>query len=104
LPNKAKIVVTSMDVKLLEEVCNQIKDIVEKTGVRMKGPVPLPTKKRIVVTRKSPCGEGSHTFDKWEIRIHRRYIEIEQDERTLRQFMRLRVPDEVQLRISLTRK
>ncbi len=68
----------------------------------MRGPVPLPTKKRKVVTRKSPCGEGTHTFDKWELRIHRRYVEIDQDERTLRQFMRLKMPEEVQLRVSLT--
>ncbi|MEM0010500.1 MAG: 30S ribosomal protein S10 [Nitrososphaeria archaeon] len=102
MTKKAKIILTSTNVKLLEDVCNQIKEITEKTGVRMKGPVPLPTKKRKVVTRKSPCGEGTHTFDKWELRIHRRYVEIDQDERTLRQFMRLKMPEEVQLRVSLT--
>jgi small subunit ribosomal protein S10 len=102
LTKKAKIILTSTNVKLLEDVCNQIKAITEKTGVKMKGPVPLPTKKRKVVTRKSPCGEGTHTFDKWELRIHRRYVEIDQDERTLRQFMRLKMPEEVQLRVSLT--
>ncbi|MEM3713980.1 MAG: 30S ribosomal protein S10, partial [Nitrososphaeria archaeon] len=69
MTKKAKIILTSTNVKLLEDVCNQIKEITEKTGVRMKGPVPLPTKKRKVVTRKSPCGEGTHTFDKWELRI-----------------------------------
>ncbi|MCX8188178.1 MAG: 30S ribosomal protein S10 [Nitrososphaeria archaeon] len=102
MTKKAKIILTSTNVKLLEDVCNQIKEITEKTGVKMKGPVPLPTKKRKVVTRKSPCGEGTHTFDKWELRIHRRYVEIDQDERTLRQFMRLKMPEEVQLRVSLT--
>lgn len=102
MTKKAKIILTSTNVKLLEDVCNQIKAITEKTGVKMKGPVPLPTKKRKVVTRKSPCGEGTHTFDKWELRIHRRYVEIDQDERTLRQFMRLKMPEEVQLRVSLT--
>ncbi|MEM0385599.1 MAG: 30S ribosomal protein S10 [Nitrososphaeria archaeon] len=102
MTKKAKIILTSTNVKLLEDVCNQIKEITEKTGVKMRGPVPLPTKKRKVVTRKSPCGEGTHTFDKWELRIHRRYVEIDQDERTLRQFMRLKMPEEVQLRVSLT--
>ena len=68
----------------------------------MRGPVPLPTKKRKITVRKSPSGEGTHTFDKWELRIHRRYVEIDQDERTLRQFMRLKMPEEVQLRVSLT--
>jgi len=102
LPGKAKIILTSTNVKLLDDVCNQIKTITEKTGVKMRGPVPLPTKKRKITTRKSPCGEGTHTFDKWELRIHRRYVEIDQDERTLRQFMRLKMPEEVQIRVSLS--
>jgi small subunit ribosomal protein S10 len=102
LPGKAKIILTSTNIKLLDDVCNQIKAITEKTGVKMRGPVPLPTKKRKVTVRKSPSGEGTNTFNKWELRIHRRYVEIDQDERTLRQFMRLKMPEEVQLRVSLT--
>jgi small subunit ribosomal protein S10 len=102
MPKKAKIILTSTNVKLLDDVCNQIKAITEKTGVKMCGPVPLPTKKRVITTRKAPSGQGTNTWDKWELRIHRRYVEIDQDERTLRQFMRLRMPEEVQLRVSLT--
>jgi len=102
LPGKAKIILTSTNVQLLEDVCNQIKNITEKTGVKMRGPVPLPTKKRKITVRKSPSGEGTNTFDKWELRIHRRYVEIDQDERTLRQFMRLKMPEEVQIKVSLS--
>lgn len=102
MPGKAKIILTSTNVRLLNDVCNQIKAITEKTGVKMRGPVPLPTKKRKITTRKSPSGEGTHTFNKWELRIHRRYVEIDQDERTLRQFMRLKMPEEVQIKVSLS--
>lgn len=102
MPGKAKIILTSTNVQLLEDVCNQIKNITEKTGVKMRGPVPLPTKKRKITVRKSPSGEGTNTFDKWELRIHRRYVEIDQDERTLRQFMRLKMPEEVQIKVSLS--
>jgi small subunit ribosomal protein S10 len=102
LPGKAKIILTSTNVRLLNDVCNQIKAITEKTGVKMRGPVPLPTKKRKITTRKSPSGEGTHTFNKWELRIHSRYVEIDLDERTLRQFMRLKMPEEVQIKVSLS--
>ncbi len=102
LPGKAKIILTSTNVKLLNDVCEQIKSITEKTGVKMRGPVPLPTKRRKIVTMKAPSGQGTKTYDKWELRIHRRYVEIDQDERTLRQFMRLKMPEEVQLRVALT--
>jgi small subunit ribosomal protein S10 len=102
MPQIARIKLTSTNVKNLEEVCREIKGIADKTGVKTKGPIPLPTKKLKVVTRKSPCGEGTHTFDKWEMRIHRRLIDIQADERTMRQLMRLRVPEDVFIEVSLT--
>ena len=35
----------------------------------------LPTKVLKVTTRKTPCGEGSKTWDCFEMRIHKRLIE-----------------------------
>ena len=43
--------------------------------LRVKGPVRLPTKKLKISTRKTPCGEGSKTWDTYEMRIHKRLIE-----------------------------
>ena len=82
-------------------VCNQIKSISERTGVEMHGPIPLPTKKMRVPVRKSPDGEGSETWDHWEMRIHKRLIDLSADERALRQLMRIQVPDEVHIEIVL---
>ena len=31
----------------------------------------LPTKKLRITTRKSPCGEGTNTWDRFEMRIHK---------------------------------
>jgi len=102
LPPSARIKLTSTNLENLESVCKEIKGIVEKTGVRMKGPIPLPTKKLRVVTRKAPSGQGSHTFDKWEMRIHRRLIDIDADERTMRQLTRLRIPEDVYIQLNLS--
>ncbi|MGC8771851.1 MAG: 30S ribosomal protein S10, partial [Conexivisphaera sp.] len=80
----------------------QIKEISEKMGARVRGPVPLPTKKLRVVTRKSPCGQGSHTFDKWELRVHRRLIDIEAaDQRVLAQLAKLNIPESVTIQLKL---
>ncbi|AEC50985.1 30S ribosomal protein S10P [Pyrococcus sp. NA2] len=98
---KARIKLASTNVRSLEEVANQIKQIAERTGVRMSGPIPLPTKRIRIVTRKSPDGEGSATFDRWELRIHKRLIDIEADERAMRQIMRIRVPEDVTIEIEL---
>jgi small subunit ribosomal protein S10 len=49
----------------------------------------------------SPCGEGTKTWDHYEMRIHKRLIDIDADERTMRQVMRIRVPDDVYIEIEL---
>jgi small subunit ribosomal protein S10 len=98
---KARIRLSSTDTAKLNEVCSQVQTIVSRTGVHMSGPIPLPTKVLKVPTRKSPCGEGTETWDHWQMRIHKRLIDLEADERTMRQIMRIRVPDEVFIEITL---
>jgi small subunit ribosomal protein S10 len=98
----ARIKLTSANLVDLEQVCKEIKEITNKTGVKVKGPHPLPTKKLEVTTRKAPSGQGSHTFDKWQMRVHRRLINLDADERTMRQLMRLRIPEDVYIEVSLT--
>ncbi|MFU8767977.1 MAG: 30S ribosomal protein S10, partial [Candidatus Methanoperedens sp.] len=83
-------------------VCTQVKDIAVKTGVNLSGPVPLPTKKLVVPCRKSPDGEGSETWDHWEMRVHKRLIDLDADERALRQLMRIQVPKDISIEIVLT--
>ena len=36
--------------------------------LKVKGPVRMPTKRLLITTRKSPCGEGTNTWDKLEMR------------------------------------
>ncbi len=67
----------------------------------MKGPIPLPTKRLVVPVSKSPDGEGSETWDRWEMLIHKRLIDMDADERALRQLMRIQVPDGVNIEIVL---
>lgn len=62
----------------------------------------MPTKKLKVVTRKAPSGQGTNTYDKWEMRVHRRVIDLAADDRAMRQLMRLKIPDDVYIEVSLT--
>ncbi len=99
--SKARIRLWSTNVENLNYVVEQIKEIVKKTGVKMRGPIPLPTKRLVVPVRRSPCGEGSKTWDRWEMRIHKRIIDIAADERVMRHIMRVRVPEDVYVEIEL---
>ena len=99
--SKARIKLQSQDVSELDDVCGQIKEIAQRVGVEMKGPVPLPTKKLRISTRKTPCGDGSDTYEKWELRVHKRLIEIFADDRVLREVMRIRIPSSVNVEMTL---
>jgi small subunit ribosomal protein S10 len=98
----ARIKLTSTNLEQLERVSRDIKDIAEKTGVKIKGPQPLPTKRLKITTRKAPTGEGTHTFDHWQMRIHRRIVDIEPDDRTMKQITKLEIPEDVKIELTLT--
>ena len=98
---RARIRLSSTDHEKLDEVCRQVKAIAQRTGVRMSGPVPLPTRHVVVPTKKAPDGEGTITWDKWELRVHKRLIDMEASERAMRQIMRIQVPEEVHIEIEL---
>jgi len=49
---KARIKLASTDINKINQTCAYIMDVAEKTGVVMKGPIPLPTKKLRLTTRK----------------------------------------------------
>lgn len=98
---KARIKLSSSDHKKVEEVCKQIIEISKKTGADRTGPIPLPTKVLRVPVRKSPSGDGKATWEHWEMRVHKRMIEIDANERTMHQLMRLQIPDGVHIEIEM---
>lgn len=98
----ARIKLTSTNLEQLERVSKEIKEITEKTGVKMRGPQPLPTKRLKITTRKSPTGEGTHTFDHWQMRIHRRILDVQPDDRTMKQITKLRIPEDVKIELTFT--
>ena len=98
---KARIKLASTDIDKVNTICKSIQDIVERTGVDMKGPIPLPTKKLKVTTRKSVCGNGKATWDRFEMRVHKRLIDLGMDERALRLVMRVPIPEGVTIEIEM---
>ena len=98
---KARIKLASIDINKINDVCRFISDIAEKTGVVMKGPIPLPTKKLRVTTRKRPDGEGTATWERYEMRIHKRVIELGMDERALRLVMRVPITEGLNIEIEM---
>lgn len=74
--HKIRITLTSRKVQSLEKVCTELLERAKSKNLKVKGPVRLPTKTLKVTTRKTPCGEGSKTWDMFEMRIHKRLIDL----------------------------
>ncbi|SMQ55376.1 unnamed protein product [Zymoseptoria tritici ST99CH_3D1] len=74
--HKIRITLTSKKVTALEKVCGELIERAKSKELRVKGPVRLPTKNLKISTRKTPCGEGSKTWDMFEMRIHKRLIDL----------------------------
>jgi small subunit ribosomal protein S10 len=101
----ARIKLSGKNPQELNVICEEIRDIAKKAGVDYHGPIPLPTKTLKITTMKTPCGDGTGhgnaTFDRWEMRIHKRILDVQADERALRQIMRVNVPQGVHMSIQL---
>ena len=96
-----RIKLGSIDIESLNLVINMIREITIRAGVVMRGPIPLPAKRLKVTTRKSPCGNGTATFDRFEMRVHRRIIDIPAEDRILHPIMKLQIPRSVQIKIEV---
>jgi len=98
---RVRIKLNSVDIEMLNDICKSIKDLAKNSGIAISGPVPLPTKKLKVTTRKSPCGNGTATFDRFEMRIHKRLIDLPANEKVLHNIMRLKIPKSVNIKIEM---
>ena len=101
----ARIKISGRKPEELESIAGEIREITKKLGVTFRGPIPLPTKILKVTTLKTPCGDGTGhgnaTFDKWEMRIHKRVIDVQADDRALRQIMRVNIPEGIHIEIKI---
>ncbi len=98
---KARIKLSSIDISKVNQICGDIKNIADKTGVEIRGPIPLPTKKMKITTRRCPCGDGSATWERFEMRVHKRLIDLGLDERALRMVMRVPIPEGLNIEIEM---
>src|SRR3989338_3282637 len=96
---KVRIRLSSIDIGSLNPVIDSKKEIASKAGVLIRGPVPLPTRIMKVTTRKSPCGNGTATFDNFEMRVHKRIIDLQGNESVLHSIMKLPIPRSVNVKI-----
>ena len=68
-------------------VCGDLIRRAKESSLKVKGPVRMPTKILKITTRKTPCGEGSKMWDRYEMRIHKRVIDLHSAAETVKQIV-----------------
>lgn len=72
---KIRIKLKAYDYRLLDQSVREIVDTARKTGARIAGPVPLPTKISKFTILRSPHVDKK-SREQFEIRTHKRLIDI----------------------------
>jgi small subunit ribosomal protein S10 len=98
---KIRIRLKAYDHRVLDQSAKRIVETAERTGARVIGPVPLPTRVERFTTRRSTfIDKDSH--EHFEIRTHNRLIDImEPDSKTIDLLMRLNLPAGVDIEIKI---
>jgi len=96
-----RIKLQSVEIDKLNGVIDRIKTIASGAGIPISGPIPLPTKRLKVTTRKSPCGDGTASFDRYEMRIHKRIVDLPANDKILHNIMRISIPRTVKIKIEM---
>ena len=98
---RVRIVLRAFDHRILDQSAAQIVESAERTGAKVAGPVPLPTRiKRFCVIRSPHIDKDSQ--EHFEIRTHKRLIDIlEPTSKTIDALTRLELPAGVDISIKL---
>eukprot|EP01108_Squamamoeba_japonica_P001037 TRINITY_DN13_c0_g1_i1.p2 TRINITY_DN13_c0_g1~~TRINITY_DN13_c0_g1_i1.p2 ORF type:complete len:128 (-),score=35.71 TRINITY_DN13_c0_g1_i1:33-416(-) len=99
--HRIRITLTSRNVKNLEKVCADLIKSARDQRLKVKGPVRLPTKRLNLVVRKSPCGEGTNTWDHYEMRIHKRLIDLHSPSEVVKQITSISIEPDVEVEVTI---
>jgi len=72
---RIRIRLKAYDHKLLDQAASEIVGTVKKTGARVAGPIPLPTKIHKYTVLRSPHIDKK-SREQFEIRVHKRLVDI----------------------------
>lgn len=99
--HRIRITLTSRNVANLEKVCADLKRGALEKQLAVKGPVRLPTKTLRITTRKAPSGEGTNTWDRFEMRIHKRLIDLQAPSGVVKQITSISIEPGVEVDVTI---
>ena len=99
-----RITLKAYDHQLVDSSAAKIVDTVKKTGAKVSGPVPLPTKKEVVTILRA-VHKYKDSREQFEQRTHKRLIDVvTPSEKTIDALSRLEMPAGVNVDIKMKNK
>ena len=96
-----RIRLKAFDHRILDASTREIVNTAKRTGARVRGPVPLPTRIEKFTVNRSPHVDKK-SREQFEMRTHKRLIDIlEPTSKTMDTLMRLQLPSGVDIEIKL---
>lgn len=96
-----RIKIKSYDSKLIEASAKKIVSVIEGSGAKAKGPIPLPTKIEKYTILRS-VHKHKKTQEAFEIRTHKRLIEVTgHNSDTIGQLDRITLPTGVDVKVTV---
>merc|ERR1712221_17319 len=99
--HRIRITLTSRNVKSLEKVCADLIRGAKSNKLAVKGPVRLPTKTLRITSRKTPRGEGSKTWSRYEMRIQKRLIDLKSPAEIVKQITSISIEPGVEVEVTI---
>lgn len=86
--------VTGLKTEKIENFTERIVNSLGKRGIKVSGIIRLPNKRLAIPTRRSPSGEGTESWDFYEMVIHRRLLEMKLSPNQIPLITAFRVPSD----------
>ena len=98
---RIRIKLKAFDHRIIDECCQKILQTALSTGAKIIGPIPLPTKKKLITVTTSPHTDKD-AREHFQILTHKRLVDIIQPtEKTIDSLMRLELPAGVGIEIKM---
>lgn len=96
---KIRIKLKAYDHRLLDQSVQEIVETAKRTGAKVSGPIPLPTKKEIYTVLRSPVIDKK-SREQFQLATHKRILElVEPTAKTIDALRKLNLPAGVDVEI-----
>jgi small subunit ribosomal protein S20e len=98
---RIRLTITSSKLPNLQKVCSNLVQKLKQGRLPVRGPIPMPRRRLRITTRRAPCGNGTETYDHFELRVYKRVIDFKGTAQALKQVTTISVEPDVLVEVSV---